>query len=178
MIAYASSYPVIYYINNISPDPLLMMCVMFTILFIFKYEEKLDTQNYHFAYFFLIIASFFAVSAFFTKIMFKAPIVLSIFIYFAATNWKSKQNIFYKKYQGTLIFSFGAIIFMLLWSRKINWSKFMNFWQKFACVPKFKSSDDRIFAKINVLLTFFEKIKINLLSFENWIPSYFSSNAL
>lgn len=145
VLAYATTYPVLFYFNNISPEPIMLLFTLLAILFIWKYLESAYKHNNLRAYGFIVFAAFATACALLTKMMITAPLALFICLLILAHPHSlsgNEQKLRLKQRIGNSIiylFFFGLFIIIIGW--KINWNKFFEFWFYYSPgTPKYLTS--------------------------------------
>jgi hypothetical protein len=128
IVSYASSYPVIYYINEVSPDPLLITFVLSAVLLVFKYMEAINDGKIKKSYCFLVGISFFTIAACFTKMMFGIPLIVAISVFLFWANKQERRIAVVDRIKCFSIYACSSLVFFLMWSTKMNWKSFFSFW--------------------------------------------------
>ena len=125
ILSYATSVIILYYMNKISPEPLLVLFVLLSIFWIWKYVEN---HHKYKGYIWLALSAFAGIAAVMTKIMIATPLVAFLPAYILLHQGISLKN----KMSGTCLFlCFGAMFFILLgW--KVDWYYFFQFWSQYA----------------------------------------------
>jgi hypothetical protein len=130
VVAYASSYPVLYYINNISPEPFLVAFTLLAVYFIWRYYENLEKIRISYQYLFL--ASGCSAAAFYTKIIFIAPfiVLLPIYLLLQRRNLARPDAIIPlpRRALDSGIFILMSVPSFILGSMKLNWQGFISLW--------------------------------------------------
>lgn len=144
VIAFATSFSVLYYINFIVPEHLLLLFTLLSIDCAWRSYESRDQENRVKGYQYIALSAFFAVAAFFTKVMIAAPLLVLIPILLILQKKSLTGKCFIplrERIVSAFTFVGAAVPFALLCSYKVNWSKFLEFWFWYApCSLSFDSS--------------------------------------
>ena len=125
VVAFATTYPVLYYLNRISPEPLLVTFTLLAFLWLWRYHESTALAT---SLGFLALSAQAAVAALFTKFLIVGPIVLFIPL----------QILFRRGARMTLrirdaaLFLLFAAPALALGSLKTDWAYFFSSWFVYA----------------------------------------------
>lgn len=162
VIAYSTTYVVLFYINYIVPEPLLLLFTSLSISCAWKYYENWEQENKARGYQYVALSAFFAVAALFTKIMIIAPVIVFIPICLILQKMSLNSRVIISLRERIVsagIFVGTTIPLMVLCGYKVNWDKFIRFWFRYA--PGSLSFDSSKGAVWNVVANsreFFEKL--------------------
>ena len=78
VVAYSTTYAVLFYINYIVPEPLLLLFTLLSISCAWKFYENWEQNNKTRGYQYIVLSAFFAVAALYTKVMIIAPVIVFI----------------------------------------------------------------------------------------------------
>lgn len=135
VIAYATTYTVLYYINFVVPEPLLVLFTLLSIDCAWKSYESRDHENGVRKYQYIALSAFCAIAAFFTKMMIAAPLVILIPVFLLVQKKSLTEKTFLplrERILSAFTFIGAAVPFALLCAYKVNWTDFLKFWFKHA----------------------------------------------
>jgi hypothetical protein len=125
VLAFATSYPVLYYLNKISPESLLVTFTLLAFLWLWKYYELGDSPA---AVGFLALSAQASVAAVYTKFHIAAPILL--FIPFQLLCRRGRRRVLAVRDAGLyVLFSMPLLV---LGTLKVDWAYFFRFWFAYA----------------------------------------------
>ena len=168
MVAYASTYPVFYYINNISPDTITVLFILCTILCVFKFLETNNISTVKSKNIIIFGVAFFSIAACFSKIMIGLPATVAVWIYMVIIIIKQQRKIFSKFKDCFILFS-SSIGFALIWTQKLEWSRFFEFWSKYTPGSGTLDVNEGMTDKAFHIAVYFFK---GVFKLTNWIPEY------
>jgi len=162
VIAFATTFSVLYYINFIVPEHLLLLFMLLSIDCAWRSYESRDQENSAKGYQYIALSAIFAVAAVFTKMMIAAPLLVLIPILLMLQKKSLTGKCFIplrERIVSAFTFVGAAVPFALLCSYKVNWSKFLGFW--FVHAPGSLSFDSSKSSLVNVgvnSLVFLQKL--------------------
>ncbi|HEX4347057.1 MAG TPA: hypothetical protein VHZ73_05760, partial [Vicinamibacterales bacterium] len=124
-LAFATTYPTLYYINRISPEPLLVIFTLLAFLWLWRYYELGDSPR---AMLFLVLSSQAGAAALYTKAMIVGPVVL--FIPFQILFRRGVSGV--RRIRDAAIHITSAVPLMVLGAWKVDWAYFFRFWFGYA----------------------------------------------
>ncbi|MBU1256015.1 hypothetical protein KKH35_04035 [Patescibacteria group bacterium] len=162
VLSYATSVIILYYMNKISPEPLLVLFALLGIFWMWKYVE--NHHDYK-GYIFLALSAFAGIVAVMTKIMIAAPLVVFLPAYILLHQGISLKN----KILGTGLFLCFGVIFFILIGWKVDWPSFFDFWKNYApSNPTSTSDSSPLFyfnQSISYIISFFFSVIHGFFSF-------------
>jgi hypothetical protein len=135
VLAYATSFPTLYYASRISPEPLLVTFYLLTFVCIWNYQERMDAGRLLPAFTFVAIAGLCSSAAFVTKVHLAGLLIpfatLQILLQKqgtpnARTSWALTHI------PGTLLFLLASCAGLLSASLKIDWASFLRYYYAYA----------------------------------------------
>jgi 4-amino-4-deoxy-L-arabinose transferase-like glycosyltransferase len=135
VLAYATSFPALYYASRISPEPLLVTFYLLTFVCIWNYQEHIDAWRFLPAFTFVAMAGLCSTAAFFTKVHLAGLLIpfatLQILLQKQGTpNAKSSWALTH--IPGTLLFLLSSCAGLLLGSLKVDWALFWRYYYAYA----------------------------------------------
>lgn len=122
---YGSTYPVLYYLNKISPEPLLVLFTLLAFLWLWRYYEL---QGRPLGLVFLALSAQAAVAALYTKALIVAPIVLFIPVQLLFCGGAPGR----RRLRDAIYFVVLCVPGLLLGAVKTDWAYFIQFWFAYA----------------------------------------------
>ncbi len=136
VVAYATTFPVLYYLNKISTEPLLVLFTLLAFLWLWRYYEL---RGQRLAMVFLALSAQAAVAAIYTKVLIVAPIALFI----------PAQIVFYggapvrRRIRDGGLYVMFCVPGLLLGALKTDWAYFVQFWFAYAPgAPRYSGSSN------------------------------------
>lgn len=125
VVAYATTLPVLLYLNKISSEPLLVLFTLLTFLWLWRYYEAANRQE---ALTFLALSAQASVAAVYTKALIVAPILAFIPLHLvchrgAPLRWRIRDAALYVAF---------CIPGLALGALKTDWAYFFRFWFAYA----------------------------------------------
>lgn len=132
---YATSYPLLFYLNNISPEPLLVIFTLMSVYFCWLHFENRAIGENRRSYKYVILAALSSVLAFYTKMTIAALIVPFTFAYIllgTTVREENKKNKFRNNLAAAGVFAVTAVVFTVIIGYKLDWNNFTKFWFNYA----------------------------------------------
>jgi hypothetical protein len=134
VISYLTTYPVLAYFNNISPEPLMIIFTLLSILFILKYKKHpfsyKDNNLQPFKY--LGLSALLTACSLGTKIVFAIPLVVLIFLFVLlekhSLNSKKIKFSLTRRLSDSGLFLFLLVIFLIPIYWKVDLNNFFHYW--------------------------------------------------
>lgn len=135
VLAYATTYPFLFYLNRISPEPLLVIFTLSAFLCLWRYYEIGEHRR---RWWWLALSAQAAVAAVYTKFMIAGPLVFFIPLQIACR----RDLTLAKRLRDAAAFLGLSVPLFLAGTWKIDWSYFFQFWFAYAPgVPRYSTSD-------------------------------------
>lgn len=165
VISYLTTYPVLSYFNNISPEPLMIIFTLLAILFILKYKN----YSYHYRdknlkpFIYIGLSALSTACSLGTKMMFAIPLafLIYLFIFLEAHDLTGKKIKFgfKRRIVDSSLYLSLLMIFLIPIYWKINLNKFFEFWFGYSPgAPSYASAENwglNIFNNIGYLVANF-----------------------
>lgn len=132
VVAYATTLPVLYYADRISPESFLVLFTLLTFFSIWKFQESIDKRKELKAYQFIILAAFASVGAVYSKLHLSYPLIPFAFAYILTVREKTAIEhgpSLRMRFLPPVIFICFAAFFLYLGSLKTDWRAFFNLWK-------------------------------------------------
>ncbi|MDD5492391.1 MAG: hypothetical protein PHV60_06910 [bacterium] len=121
VLVYASSFIILYYLNKISPEPILVISVLLTIYWSWRYLLNADNNK---GYFFLFLTAVATAIALATKILIVAPLAVFIPVFILSRGeLKPKKRIL-----DVILYIFILFLVFAGLVPKVDWKYFIGFW--------------------------------------------------
>jgi hypothetical protein len=130
VLAYGTTSTVYFDINNISPDEICTFFVLFTIYMILLANETKGTEKTVARY--MILAAFAATTSIFSKAAYGLPVFTAICIYLLFIKYPVLNLKVTSRMKIIVIFGLTSIITAALWSIKVDYAYFINYWTNIA----------------------------------------------
>ncbi|NPV86353.1 MAG: hypothetical protein HPY45_10145 [Anaerolineae bacterium] len=128
-VAYATSFPVLFFISRISVEYLMVLFYLGALLAVWRAEREAGLKNYRRAFIYIILASLSAVSALFTKIqilgLFPAYLIMQIVFDRSCDDTKVPMKM---RGIGVALFVVFALFFSWLFVQKVDVNSFSAYW--------------------------------------------------
>ncbi len=131
VFSYATTYTVIFYINRISPEAILMLSMLLSILFLFKYQEQTEEKKWTAAAY-ILLSSFFCSIACLSKFMLGVPFSIAMICSLFCLSFSKRRPDNLGKFYYFSLFCLFWGVFIYILSLKIDFSAFLEFWLKYS----------------------------------------------
>jgi len=134
-LAYASSFPVLYFLTRISPEPIMVVFFLLSFLFIWEYHDRAARGEIKMGLMYVSLSAVSAVLGFFTKLQLLGVLPIYILIYLLAGGL-SRKNIFQKKFKKSIlsagIYIISGAFTAFFCNMFVDWNKFFQTSSDFA----------------------------------------------
>lgn len=168
--SYATTYTLIFYINRISPEVILILSMLLAIFSFFKYQEQKEKECFTILY--IIGAAFFCSVSCFSKFMLGIPFSLALMIYLFALIFFDDGDKQLSKIRNWFVFCSFMALFVSIMSLKIDILRFFEFWFKHSPVDKdmIHPGLEGSIQMVNIINSYFQNYIIPFLSYKTWLP--------
>jgi len=166
--AYATTGIVLYYFNKISPEPLLVFFVFFSLWAMFRYVGTHRASGVSYAY--LILSASAAALALLTKIAIALPLPVFILGYILSHRMIAAGD----KAKGAALFLVSFLTVLFLAGQKVDWTYFFNYWFNYAPgTPSYAVGRGVAANIVSAFMAAYENIfqfVLDLFVWEAWLP--------
>ena len=130
VLAYGTTFPVLFYINNISPEPIMVSFTLLAFIWTWRYLDCIERGDHFKGYLYISFAAIASVCAFYTKFMIVAPLLILIPLYILLGRPRSQcQTLGWReRVRDTFIFAGMGGMLLVLGSYKVDLGKFFSYW--------------------------------------------------
>jgi len=165
VLAYATTFPVLYYISRISVEPIMIILFLLPFLLIWEYRDLVRHNKIRKGLLIVATAAIAAVSNLFTKFSIFSPLPFFLLFYLLADGLYKSEN-FKKRLRenavASVVYAAAGIVTAVMYNFKMDWNRFFDFWSTFAPGGEGGEAQEQFLGSffenvINMLLTFFRE---------------------
>ena len=131
VIAYSTTYPVLVYLNNISPEPMLVIFVFLAIFWLWEGKRSLVEGASYKSYLLIALSGFASVAAIYTKFMISAPLLIFSLAYLLFKNNEDRLMSSKRRWSALSVYMSSFVIIFAIGTYLVNWGRHLRFWFDF-----------------------------------------------
>ncbi len=131
VLIYATTYSTLFYFNEISVEPLVVLFALLCFLCVWRFEDEMRRYRFKTAYLHAILGALCMALALYSKLLIMASIVLFVPAYIAVLGHRNARRDPLSRrawLAGVGVFAGASALFLIGGALKINWTKFFRYW--------------------------------------------------